>query len=68
MCAALSYHGANYRSAADRAGLAGALVDAEMVLKIAAAVDPIDAGTIAADALLQDFPDGTVKFFNFSAG
>jgi len=58
MGAALSYHGADYRSAADRAGLAGALVDAEMVLKIAAAVDPIDAGPVAADAVGQHVADG----------
>lgn len=40
-----------------RAGLPGALVNTEIVLKIAAAVDPIDAGPIAADAFIQGFAD-----------
>ena len=40
-----------------RAGLPGALVCTEIVLKITAAVDPIDAGPISADAFLQGGTD-----------
>ena len=38
-------------------GFPSPLVDLEFVLEFAAAVDPVDAGPITADALLQDFPD-----------
>lgn len=46
------------RRAAVRAGLAGAAIGPEGVLKASAAVDPINAGPIAEDALLQDGTNG----------
>lgn len=54
MSAALSNSGALDRRAAGWAGFAGALVNAEIVLELAAPVNPVNAGTVAADALLQD--------------
>jgi hypothetical protein len=54
---ALPYYYTLYRRAANGTGLTGALVDAKIILKIAAAVDPVDAGAIAADALFQDVTD-----------
>ena len=47
----------NWFSAAD-AGLACALIYLKMVLEISTAINPIDAGTVLADALQQNFPDG----------
>ena len=41
------------RGTTNRAGLTAAAVCPEMVLKIAAAVDPVDAGAVAANAFLQ---------------
>lgn len=54
MCAALSDENAFDFSAADVAGLAGALVDLEVILEAAPAVDPIDAGAVATDAFPQN--------------
>lgn len=54
MGAALAEGDALDGRAADGTGLAGALVDAEVVLKIAAAIDPIDGGAIAANAFFQN--------------
>jgi len=45
--------------AALRARLASTLVDAEIILKITAAVNPVDAGALAVNALLQDLADAT---------
>lgn len=58
MGATLSNHDALDAGTANRAGLTLSAIDAEMVLEIAAAVDPIDAGAIAADALFEHLADG----------
>lgn len=42
---------------AGRAGFAGAPVDAEMILELTAAVNPVNAGAVASDAFLERFPD-----------
>ena len=47
--------------AADRAGFSGALIDPEMVLKIPAAVHPVDAGAVARDPFGQRLTDGGQK-------
>ena len=44
--------------AAGIAGQSSALVDFEIILKAAAAVYPVDAGSIATDAFLQHTADG----------
>ena len=38
-------------------GITSTLVDAEIILKIASTVDPIDAGALAIDSILQYLPD-----------
>jgi len=58
MSAALSNDDLLNGCAADGARLAIAAIYAEMVLKIAAAIYPVDAGAIAADALLKNGLDG----------
>jgi hypothetical protein len=48
-------------------GLAIALIDIKVILKITSAVNPIDAGTVALDAFKQHLSDGTQEdgcFFN----
>ena len=47
-----------YGGTANRAGLTSAAVRPEMVLKIAAAINPVDAGAVAADACRQNAADG----------
>ena len=54
MCAALSDENAFDFCPANVAAFAGALVDLEVILEAAPAVDPIDAGAVAADAFLQN--------------
>ncbi len=49
-------------SATYRTGLPGALVSAEMILKIAATVNPINTGAIATDAFFKNCPDGRKQF------
>ena len=58
MCAALADDDLLDGCAANRTRLAVAAIDAEMVLKIAAAINPVDAGAVAADALLKNGLDG----------
>jgi hypothetical protein len=41
----------------NRAWISGALVDPEIVLKVTAAINPIDAGTLALNPLHQYLPD-----------
>ena len=43
--------------AALRARLASALVDAEIILKVTTAVNPVDAGALAVNAFFQDLAD-----------
>ena len=43
--------------AADRTRLALATINSKMILKIAAAIDPVYAGAVAADAFLQYLSD-----------
>ncbi len=57
MCASLTNGYAFDQAAADLAWLAGLPVDAEVVLEIPAAVNPVDAGPVAADTLLQHGAD-----------
>ena len=57
MSPALSHRDALDRSFTPGTGLAGSPVHPKMVLKISAAIDPVDASTIAADALPQHLPD-----------
>ena len=68
MCPSLTNEHALDYASTSLAGFALPLINLETILKVPAAVDPINAGTIAADALLQDFPDGTVKFFSLNSG
>ena len=51
--ASLPYNDTLYESATLRAGFAGSLVDPEIILKFTASVNPVDAGAIPLDALLQ---------------
>ena len=53
MGAALTDRDAPDGCAAARAGFSAALVDLEVVLEVSAPVNPVDAGALAADALLQ---------------
>ena len=57
MSPALSHRDALDRSFTPGAGLTGAPVHPKMVLKISAAINPVDARTIAEDALLQHLAD-----------
>jgi len=57
MGSALPDNDALNRRAANLAGLPGALVNLEMVLKVSTAVNPIDACTMMLDALLQNLAD-----------
>jgi hypothetical protein len=41
----------------NQAGITCALVNTEKILKIASTVDPIDAGALAIDSILQHLPD-----------
>lgn len=59
MCATLADGDALDGGATHRAGLAGALVDAERILEVSSTVDPIDAGAVASDAFFQYRADGT---------
>jgi len=47
---------------ANRTGLAFAIVHTEMVLELAAAIDPIEARAVAADGLPQNGLDRFVEF------
>jgi hypothetical protein len=57
MCTALPQDNPFDRRAADAAGLAGALVNVKEILKVTAAVHPIDAGAMMLDAGLQYLAD-----------
>ena len=41
----------------NRTGITSTLVNTEIILEIASTVDPIDAGTLAIDSILQYLPD-----------
>lgn len=45
------------RGAAGGAGLAGTLIDPEVILEPAAAIDPVDAGAVVSQAGAQGGPD-----------
>ena len=53
MCTALPNSELLYFSAADRAGFAFTAIHTKIILKLTAAIDPVDAGAVAADAFLQ---------------
>lgn len=59
MGAALAYNKPLDGCAALRARLASTLVDAEIILKVTAAVNPIDACALAVNTFLQDLADAT---------
>ena len=67
MCATLPYEDALDLIAAYIAGFTGALVDLKVVLETASAVDPVDAGTVAADAFLQYLTHGRQEAFSVAA-
>ncbi len=58
MCAALADDDLLNDGAADGTRLAISAIYAEMILEIAAAIHPVDAGSIAADALLKNGLNG----------
>ena len=68
MRAALADENAFDFGAATIAGLAGALVDLKVILEAAPAVDPVDAGAIAADAFLQYITYRQQEAFGLVAG
>ena len=57
MCAALPYYYTLHRCSANGTRLTGALVDAKIILKIAAPVDPINACAVPQDSLIQHLAD-----------
>ena len=57
MGASLPYSGLVDRLTAARAGVSGLLIDLEMVLKISAAVDPVDTGTVGFNPTRKGEPD-----------
>ena len=61
MGAALTYLDSSYRCAATWAGFISSAINAEMILKTAAAVDPIDAGAVAANSIFQNMADALPK-------
>jgi hypothetical protein len=58
VCAALADNDLPNLGAADRTRLALATINLKVILKIAAAINPIYAGTVAADAFLKNSLDG----------
>jgi hypothetical protein len=52
MCSALADRKLLNLCAADGAGLSFAAIDAEIILKLTAAIDPVYAGAVAADTVL----------------
>ena len=61
MCTALSHNQPHDGGPADWTRLAGSVVHAEMILEIAAPVDPIYAGAVAPDAFSQCCTNRIVK-------
>ena len=57
MSAALTHHDPFDGSPAHRASFSFSSIDTELILEIAAAVNPVDAGSIASDPFLQCLPD-----------
>ena len=68
VCAALADNELLDLGAAHRTRLALATINSKMILKIAAAIDPVYAGAVAADAFLKDSLDGLVQSFSLFAG
>ena len=64
MGSALRNRCADNWGAANRAGLSLALINLEVILEIASAVDPVNAGTVVGYAKVEAFPD----FFKQQAG
>ena len=63
MCAALTNNNAlNFRSA-HRTGFAFTIIDPKIVLKFAAAINPVYGGAIAANPFFQNFADRSVQRF-----
>lgn len=59
---ALADYNALNGGAAVGAGVASLLIDLKVVLKSAAAIDPVDAGAIMLDAKLKDVTDSDKQF------
>ncbi len=57
MGAALPDYDAHDLGTANRAGFTSASINAEMVLEISASVNPVDAGSVAGDAMLEHLAD-----------
>ena len=68
MRSALANHDPLDCGAANRTGFALTAIHPEMILKIAAAIDPVYAGAVAADAFLQHFPDCHPQDLGFLLG
>ena len=68
MCSALPNHDPFNLRSANAAGFAGALVNAEIILEISAAINPIDTGAIAADALIEHKADGAQQGLRLECG
>src|SRR3989304_189637 len=66
--ASLPYRSTSNRSPATRTGFAGLLIDLEMVLEIAATVDPVDTGAVAANAFPQHFANRPQQFAGLRLG
>ncbi len=58
MCPALTNQDALNGRPAYRAAFPLSLVNAKVILKLPAAVDPVDTGAVAANTLLEYGPDG----------
>ena len=65
MCPALANDDALDFRSANRAGLALASIDPEMVLEFPAAVNPIDTGPVPADPFFQHFSDSHPQDLGF---
>src|SRR5688572_12521362 len=65
MCSALADNNTLDKRAANGAGLARAVVNSEIILETATAIDPIEAGSIMFDTGQQDSLNCMIKFFCF---
>lgn len=68
MRSTLPYHDPFDPGSANAAGFAGPLVNAEVILEIATAINPIDTGAITANAFLEHIADRTQKAFRLECG
>ena len=64
----LTDHDPPYGRPTNRTRLALAIIHSKVVLKLAAAIHPVDAGTISPNALTQDAPDRFMQALGLGAG